>query len=116
VESQQNIRNMDREALAEQRIWRSVANVISRWKFIGAITALAAIASIIIALILPLWYQGVARVLIPESSSGGGFSAMMGDLGPAAMSILGGGGGDYVRYQAILNSRTTLDERSLRAQ
>ena len=106
----QTIRNTDREKLAEQRVWRSVANVISRWKFITAVTTLAAIASIIIALLLPLWYQGVARVLLPESSGGGGFSAMMGDLGPAAMSILGGGGGDYVRYQAILSSRTTLDE------
>lgn len=106
----QTAKTTNREKLAEQRIWRSVANVISRWKFIGAVTAFAAIASIIIALILPLWYQGVARVLLPESSGGGGFSAMMGDLGPAAMSILGGGGGDYVRYQAILSSRTTLDE------
>ena len=112
MESQvnQSANSSDREKLAEQRIWRSVASVISRWKFIGAVTTFAAIASIIIALLLPLWYQGVARVLLPESSGGGGFSAMMGDLGPAAMSILGGGGGDYVRYQAILSSRTTLDE------
>ncbi len=99
-----------RNANAEERMWRSIATVVSRWKFIAAITALAAIASVVISLILPKWYQSTARVLLPESAGGSGLSAVMGDLGPAAMSILGGGGGDYIRYQAILNSRSLLND------
>ena len=97
-----------REQMASGAFWWSAA-VLLRWRwFVIGFTALAAAASIAIALLLPVWYASTARVLAPESSSGG-LGAIIGELSPLASSFVGGGGGDYTRYLAILTSRSTQE-------
>jgi capsule polysaccharide export protein KpsE/RkpR len=101
----------ERRIRAEDTLWSAIGVLYRRRRFIIGMSMLVAIASIIISLLLPKWYQATARVLLPVSgSSGGGLTAMLGDLGPAASALLGISGGDYIRYMAILNSRTVLEK------
>jgi capsule polysaccharide export protein KpsE/RkpR len=65
---------------------------------------------VITGLLLPNWFKASSRLLLPASSSGGLASALLGDISTAAQSLLGAGGGDYVRYMAILNSRSVMDD------
>ena len=88
--------------------WWNLLGVLWRWKrFIIVLTGITAIASVVVSLILPNWFKATSRLLLPESSSGGLSSALLGDVS-SALSLIGGGGGDYVRYLAILNSRTVV--------
>src|SRR5690606_3675327 len=83
-----------------------------RW-FLVALTFVAAVASVVISLLLPLWYQSESRVLLPEG--GGGAFSLIDNLAPGAAALLGGGGaGEYTRYLSILTSRTVL-ERAVEA-
>jgi uncharacterized protein involved in exopolysaccharide biosynthesis len=97
------------ESRAERTLWDALGTLYQWRKFIAGVTAFGAVASIIIALLLPKWYAAEARVLQPE---GGGFSIMgmvdsvTGGLG----SILGGAGGEYTRYLAILTSRSMMED------
>ena len=88
-----------------------IAGVLYRWRrMIVAITGVATIVAIVVSLLLPKWYYASASVIAPESS-GPNLSALLGDISSAAAALLGGGpSGDYVRYMAILNSRTMLEE------
>lgn len=87
--------------------WWNMLGVLYRWRrFIVVVTGIMAVLSVIISLMLPLWFKASSRLLLPESSGGGLASALLGDLGSAAQSLLGTAGGDYVRYMAILGSRT----------
>lgn len=90
--------------------WRMMAVLFRRRWFIIVSTAAVAIAAIVISLLLPNWYKASSRLLLPQDSGGGLASALAGDLSSAAASLLGAGGGDYVRYLAILNSRTVMME------
>lgn len=91
-----------------ERLW-TMAQLCYQWRraIIGA-TFLSAIAAIIISLLLPKWYLGSAKVLLPESSSDGLISSIIDDLGPAAATLLSTGSGDYIRYRAILNSTSVM--------
>lgn len=92
----------------ERSFWDVAGLLYQRRRFIGMMTAAVAIASVLIALLLPRWYMGEARVLQPE---GGGVGSLLGMVNRAAGglgSLLGGGGG-YERYLAILTSRTMLE-------
>lgn len=86
-------------------LWRAFAAVLHWRRFIVFSTMVMAVLSVVIALVLPKWYLGTTRLLLPEGSGSSLASALMGDLSSAARSLLGGGG-DYVRYLAILTSRT----------
>lgn len=82
-----------------------------RWRrFILGASIIAAIVSVVISLLLPVWYKASSRLLLPESGTGGLSSALLGDLSGAAASLLGTASGDYVRYLAILTSRTVSME------
>lgn len=86
--------------------WVSLA-AMHRWRWgIVAVTVLAAVLSVWISLMLPLWYAATTRVLPPEGGSSSGLGALIGNLSPIASSLIGGGGGDYSRYLAILGSRS----------
>ncbi|HLT48269.1 MAG TPA: Wzz/FepE/Etk N-terminal domain-containing protein [Rubricoccaceae bacterium] len=86
-----------------------LARVLYRsWRLVVGVTGAVAVLAVVISLLLPNWYAGTARVLLPESS-GGGLSALIGDLSPIGASLFGGGAGDYNRYLALLTSRTTLE-------
>ncbi|MEM1271006.1 MAG: lipopolysaccharide biosynthesis protein [Bacteroidota bacterium] len=94
----------------EDILWSWVRRAWSRrWLLIG-VSMGAAIASILVSLLLlPVWFKSTSHVMIPESGGGGTLTAMLGDLGPAAAALVGGSGGDYIRYLAILNSRTMME-------
>jgi len=102
------------EAMSEEnavQAWWDMLGVLYRWRrFIIIITSVVAIAAVVISLLLPNWFKASSRLLLPTSSSGGIAGALLGDISSAAQSLLGGSGGDYVRYMAILNSRNVLDE------
>jgi len=104
---EQQLTNEERRANADSSWW-NLLGVIWRWKlFIFVLTGISAVAAIAISLLLPNWYKATSRLLLPESSSGSLSSALLGDVS-SALSLVGGGGGDYVRYLAILNSRTVV--------
>ena len=89
-------------------VWVAVGTLVKRWRLIAQITAVAAVAAVVIALLLPRYYGAEARVLQPE---GGAFSLLglvnqaTGGLG----GLLGGAGGEYTRYLAILTSRSMME-------
>jgi len=86
--------------------WWNMLGVLFRWRrFIVGVTVFMAVTSVVISLMLPNWYKASSRLLLPESGAGGLAGALLGNLGSAAKSLLGGSGGDYVRYMAILDSR-----------
>lgn len=94
-----------------EQAWWNLLSVLYRWRrFIVIVTSIMAVASVIISLLLPNWFKASSRLLLPASSSGGLAGALLGDISSAAQSLLGAGGGDYVRYMAILNSRSVLDD------
>jgi tyrosine-protein kinase Etk/Wzc len=94
-----------------EQAWWNLLGVLYRWRrFIIIVTSIMAVASVIISLLLPNWFMASSRLLLPASSSGGLASALLGDISTAAQSLLGAGGGDYVRYMAILNSRSVMDD------
>ncbi len=87
-------------------IWE-IVGIAWQWKrFLFIATGVAAVVSVVIALLLPVWFQSSARLLLPESGGSSITSALMGDLPSAAKSFLGGTTGNYTRYLAILESRT----------
>ena len=86
----------------------------ARRRFIASVTGAVAVGAVIISLILPKSYLGVASVLLPSDSDSGLLSAALGDLAPTAAAFIGGGSrGDYQRFRAILESRT-VGERIVR--
>lgn len=100
-----------REARARDNYWSILGLLYRRRKFLATVTGLVAVAAVVISLLLPLWYMGTAKVILPEAGSSGNLTALLSDLGgSAAAAITGAAGGDYTRYLAILNSRT-LSER-----
>ncbi len=86
--------------------WWDLLGTLYLWRrFIVVSTAFVAVASVGLSLLLPNWYLASSRLLLPESGGSGIAGALLGDLSSAAKSLLGGSGGDYVRYLAILESR-----------
>lgn len=96
---------------SSDQAWWDMLGVLYRWRrFITIVTVVMAIAAVVISLLLPNWFKASSRLLLPSSGSGGLASVLLGDISSAAQSLLGGAGGDYVRYLAILNSRTVMDD------
>lgn len=92
---------------ADSAWWNLLGVLWRRRIFLIVTSGIVAVLSIVISLMLPNWFKASSRLLLPESSSGGIASALLGDVS-SALSMFGGGGGDYVRYLTILNSRTVL--------
>lgn len=88
-----------------------VASALWRRKWwILLLTVLAAGGGVALSLSLPVWFRAETRVMLPASSGGGGMSALIESVAPGAGGLLGGSGGDYTRYLAILTSRSVLEE------
>ena len=87
-----------RREQASETMWYVIAVLWRRRRFVAGVTAAATVIAVIIALLLPKWYAAEARVLRSE----GGMSLLsMADRATGGLSrLLGGGGGDYVRYLA----------------
>ncbi len=100
--------DQERASRADEAWWNTLGIVYQQRRLIGYITGGMALISVVISLFLPNWYKASSRLLLPENGSGGLSAALLGDLSSAAKSLLGGTGGDYVRYLAILNSRTVM--------
>ncbi len=79
--------------------------------FIISFTALCAIASVIVALLLPPWYTAKVNVVPPKDASG--TSGLMGSVTSAlkdfGLSKLGGKSGDSYTFIVVLESRTVID-------
>jgi uncharacterized protein involved in exopolysaccharide biosynthesis len=105
---QTGLTDSERRAAADDAWWHLLGVLWRRKAFLIVVTGLVAVASVVISLMLPNWYKSTSRVLLPEGGPGGIGSAMLGDIS-SALSLFGGGGGDYVRYLAILNSRTVME-------
>ena len=88
--------------------WRTLGTLYRWRRFIISMTMIVAVLSVILTLMMPNRYRASASLLLPESS-GGLSSALLANLPAAASSLLGAGGGDYIRYLAILNSRTVME-------
>ena len=96
-----------RRQQASATMWHVIAVLWHRRRFIAGITAIATVIAVTIALLMPKWYAAEARVLRSE----GGMSLLnMADRATGGLSrLLGGSGGDYVRYLAILTSRSMME-------
>lgn len=99
----------ERRSIAEQQIWHTLGVLWNRKGLIIGITGFMAVLSVVVSLMLPNYYRATSRLLMPESGGSGLASALLGNLGSAAQSLLGSSGGDYVRYLAILQSRRVLE-------
>ncbi|QXD15880.1 lipopolysaccharide biosynthesis protein [Rhodocaloribacter litoris] len=99
-----------RRERAENNLWDTLGTLYRWRRFIAGVTGTVAVLSVVISLLLPNWYRAEARLLLPESGGASGLaSAILGNLSSAARSLIGGAGGDYTRYLAILSSRTTFE-------
>lgn len=90
--------------------WKAVAVLLHRWRVIAGATGLAVLLAVVVALTLPRDYAAEARVLRP-TQTGLGMLLGLNEGTPGALGrLLGGGGGDYSRYLAILHSRSLREE------
>lgn len=87
--------------------------VIKHWKFITYFTLSITIISLIVSLLLPVWYAATTN-LVPSSSSqesaglgGTAISSALKEFGLTKMS--GSSGGEQYSYIVILQSRTVVD-------
>lgn len=98
----------DHRERAREAAWYGAGVLWRRRRFLIGFTGLAAVLAVVVALLLPRWYVAEARVLRSE----GGMSLMnLADRATGGLSrLLGGGGGDYVRYLAILTSRSMMED------
>ncbi len=103
-----SLSDQQRSARADEAWWQTLGTLYRRKGLIIGITGSMAVLSVVISLLLPNWYKAASRLLLPDSGSGGLSAALLGDLSSAAKSLLGSSGGDYVRYLAILNSRSVF--------
>ncbi len=100
----------DQKARAERAFWSMLGLLYRRRRFIVGVTGGVAVLAVVISLLLPNWYQASTRLLPPE---GGGTSPiasfMSKNISSSVASLLGGGSGDYMRYSAILSSRSMYE-------
>lgn len=78
-------------------------------RLIVGVTIGAAVVAVVVSLLIPNTYVAASRLLLPDSGRGSGLLGMLDDLPSAAKSLIGGGGGDYTRYLAILGSRSVME-------
>jgi len=92
-------------AEGEHILWDAAGILYLRRKFLALCTVAVALASIVIALLLPRYYMSEARLLHPE---GDGLSVLsgLGSVGGGLGSLLGGGSAEFTRYLSILSSRS----------
>lgn len=89
----------------------AVAVLWHRRRLVGAGTAVVAVLTVVISLLLQNRYEASTRLLLPEGGSGGTLAAALGDNLPAAARALfsNNASSGYLRYLSILSSRTVLD-------
>ena len=96
-------------SLVRERLWWAAGALYrNRW-WIVALTILAAAASVALSLQIPNRYRAETRVLLPEGGNGL-IAGALSSISPTAASLLGGSGGGFTRYMAILTSPSTLGE------
>ena len=95
------------DEVRERLWWMSRALYRYRW-FLVLLTLIGAVGSVALALWIPVEYRAETRVMLPEGGSG--MAGLIESVVPGASALLGGGGGEYTRYLAILDSRTMMEE------
>ncbi len=96
------------DAPGTDALWTIAAAVWRRRWWIAAFTVVAAGCAVAFALWLPNYFTSEARVMLPEKG-GSSMSSLIESVAPGASGLLGGGGGDYTRYLAILTSRSVAE-------
>lgn len=89
--------------------WKPAAACYRQRHFIMGLTALAALAAVIISLTLPKEYLAASRVLPPASTGSSLAASLLSRLPSSASTLLKGEGGSYSRYLSILSSRRMYD-------
>ncbi len=109
IENSFTVEERERRARADRNLW-SALGTLYRWRrFIIGVTALIAATAVVLTLMMPNVYRATSRVLLPEAPGGGLAASLLKNLPSSASALLGAGGGDYVRYLAILHSRTVQE-------
>jgi tyrosine-protein kinase Etk/Wzc len=90
---------------------RVLSAILRRKWFVIIGVLVATAASVVISLMLPVWYKSTTNVVPPKkgddaSSISGGLSAVMKNVG---LTKLGGSNGDSYTYTVVLTSRTVVD-------
>jgi uncharacterized protein involved in exopolysaccharide biosynthesis len=98
---------------------RTVAHLWLLWKsrrFLGRVTGIGVLLSVVVALLIPNRYQSVARLMPPDNQSGSGLAMVAGALSGQA-SGLAGIAGDLLGLKStsdlfvgVLASRTVADK------
>ncbi|WP_243371314.1 Wzz/FepE/Etk N-terminal domain-containing protein [Geotalea sp. SG265] len=83
--------------------------IVKRKKLIIKVCAAAVVLSVGLSLTMPNVYTATARVLPPQKDSGGGISALLGQVGGLAGLAGGALGGSSDLYLGILKSRSVAD-------
>lgn len=97
------------ERATSKTFWRG-ARDLYRWRrFILVFSLLAAAGAAAVSYLLPVTYKASTTVVLPRTSGRGQLSAILGELGSVAATLLGGGVGDYTRYLSILESRGMME-------
>lgn len=104
---------------------QTVAQIRLVWenrRFLGRVAGIGFLASVVVALLIPVRYQSTARLMPPDNQSGGGLSMAMAALSGSGAANLGGLGGlgglagEMLGLKSssdllvgVLNSRTVAD-------
>ena len=83
--------------------------LVNRRMLIVKVCSAAMVASVICSLVLPDIYAATAKVLPPQKETGGGLSALLGQMGGLASLAAGGLGGGSDLFLGILRSRSVED-------
>jgi tyrosine-protein kinase Etk/Wzc len=87
-----------------------VAGTAWRWRrFIAGVTALGAVATLVIVLMMPNEYRAEAHVMTPEQPGSSLLGALGRNLSSAARLLGDDRSGDYSRYFTILMSRSMAE-------
>lgn len=93
--------------MLRERLWWAAGTIYRARFVIGLLTLLAVAAAVALTLQMPNRYRAETRLLLPQSAGMGSF---LDSVIPGASELLGKKGGNYVRYLAILTSRTTMQQ------
>lgn len=96
------------EATVDRLWWAGGVLYRRRWWILG-VTMLVAVASVYLTLQIPNKYRSETRVLLPESGGGSLLAGALSNLSPTAAALIGGSGGGFTRYMAILTSPSTME-------
>ncbi len=95
-----------RRERAEDTLWATLGTLYRHRRPLIAVPFCMTVITAVITLLISNYYRASSTVLLPEGGSAA--SALLSNLSGGVSSLLGGAGGDYVRYRGIIHSRSAL--------